>query len=91
VRNHDQSAWVSGAGSGRRDSVEALIGLRVIAANVTITLPAVEYVLRFKTDDAHDFGGWNRRPPDGTFRGILLYRDDASTPGGRSAQRPLSP
>jgi hypothetical protein len=44
--------------------------------NVSISLPAGEYILRFKTDDVHDYGNWNRRPPDGSFWGIVLYGDE---------------
>jgi CubicO group peptidase (beta-lactamase class C family) len=39
----------------------------------TITLPAGNYKLRYKSDDSHAFDHWNSLPPDVNFWGIALY------------------
>ncbi|HKR60181.1 MAG TPA: serine hydrolase domain-containing protein [Pyrinomonadaceae bacterium] len=39
----------------------------------TITLPAGNYKLRYKSDDSHAFDHWNSLPPDVNFWGIAIY------------------
>ncbi len=43
-------------------------------ADITITLPAGHYKLRYKSDDAHAFDRWNSLPPDINFWGIAIYK-----------------
>lgn len=44
-------------------------------ADVTLTLPAGEYDLRYRTDGSHAFGDWNAAPPDDPLHwGITVYR-----------------
>ncbi len=46
-------------------------------ANVTLTLPAGDYELRYRTDGSHAFGDWNASPPDDPlYWGITVYRAD---------------
>ncbi|MET0625866.1 MAG: serine hydrolase, partial [Pyrinomonadaceae bacterium] len=42
--------------------------------DVTITLPAGNYRLRYKSDESHAFGRWNSLPPDINFWGIAVYK-----------------
>jgi CubicO group peptidase (beta-lactamase class C family) len=44
----------------------------------TYVLAPGDYHLRYRTDGGHDFEGWNARPPDGLFWGIILYEEDES-------------
>ena len=53
------------AGGGRKNRL----------ANVTVTLPAGEYVLRYESDDSHSFGHWNQHPP--TIRKAGVSRSSA--------------
>jgi CubicO group peptidase (beta-lactamase class C family) len=41
-----------------------------------IHLGAGGYVVHYKADDSHAFGGWNALPPDHLFWGIRVYRAD---------------
>lgn len=53
------------AGGGRKNRL----------ANVTITLPAGEYVLRYESDDSHSFGNWNQAAPDDPEGwGVTVFR-----------------
>jgi CubicO group peptidase (beta-lactamase class C family) len=40
-----------------------------------VQLPAGSYRLRYKSDHAHDYQNWTRRPPRGLFWGIALFED----------------
>jgi CubicO group peptidase (beta-lactamase class C family) len=40
----------------------------------TISLPAGNYKLRYKSDDSHAYDHWNSLPPDVNFWGIAIYR-----------------
>lgn len=42
--------------------------------DATITLPAGNYNLHYKSDDSHAFDHWNSMPPDINFWGIALYQ-----------------
>lgn len=42
-------------------------------ADVSVTLPAGKYKLRYKSDDSHSFDNWNAFPPAINFWGIALY------------------
>ena len=55
------------AGGGRKNR----------SVNTTVLLEKGEYVLRYRSDDSHSFGGWNVDPPeDAMYWGITVYRDD---------------
>ncbi len=41
--------------------------------DVSVTLPAGKYKLRYKSDDSHSFDNWNAFPPAINFWGIALY------------------
>lgn len=41
--------------------------------DVSVTLPAGKYKLRYKSDDSHSFDTWNAFPPAINFWGIALY------------------
>ena len=44
-------------------------------AELTLTLPAGDYELRYRTDDSHAFGDWNATPPDDPLHwGISVFR-----------------
>ncbi len=38
-----------------------------------ISLPAGNYILRYKSDSGHAFNSWDSLPPDHFFWGIILY------------------
>ena len=42
-------------------------------SDTSVTLPAGEYRLRYKSDDSHSFDNWNAFPPAFNFWGIALY------------------
>ena len=44
--------------------------------NATISLPAGDYVLHYKSDDSHSYLLWNSRPPETWFWGVKLYNAD---------------
>ncbi len=41
--------------------------------NISVTLPAGKYKLRYKSDDSHSFDNWNAFPPAINYWGIALY------------------
>lgn len=41
--------------------------------DVSVTLPAGAYKLRYKSDDSHSFNNWNAFPPSTNFWGIAIY------------------
>jgi len=41
--------------------------------DVSVTLPAGKYKLRYKSDDSHSFDNWNAFPPAINFWGIAIY------------------
>ncbi|MEK6286620.1 MAG: serine hydrolase [Acidobacteriota bacterium] len=41
--------------------------------DVSVTLPAGNYKLRYKSDDSHSFDNWNAFPPAINFWGIAIY------------------
>jgi hypothetical protein len=57
-----RTAHAGGAGKNRK-------------VDVTITLPAENYKLRYKSDDSHAFDHWNSLPPDINFWGIAVDKN----------------
>ena len=45
-----------------------------ILEDETIVLPAGSYRLRYRSDDSHDYSGWNAMAPLEEFWGIVVYR-----------------
>ncbi len=61
---YDETRWAGGARKNRK-------------IDATISLPAGDYLLFFRTDDSHGFGDWNDDPPDDPFHyGITLYQKE---------------